>query len=479
MAPPEPGRATPARWGEREPATRTTFGRRSRPSPPEGGLPPDLRASVESLAGISLEGVRVHYRSAAPGPLGAHAYTEGDDIHVAPGQEHHLPHEAWHVVQQRQGRVRPNLAFAGHALNADHRLEREADTMGRTASRIQRSSIGLAPEAGDRCATVSRGAVRPVLQGDWVDLAKMGRVDAAQRDPIGALYLYARTQEILVKSYPAQIEELASLVTEDSENTEIRTRVHNFLARSLAEGLWSTPQLLNRVVQEASDVPLGGPDEDHDEDRPDAPEVPVTFENLGELDLSELPLKDPGLINVFVNLAHSCGFKPTTDAYERWYSKRGVWTRSQFAALFEEPGSPMQMARTPGTLSYQSGYTTSSHGAFKDVTYKLDNSGGNINFVSTHKHKTWTNPVDTGSHVNLSKGCTNKEYGLMPSGRLVEIRRGSRSQHFAIANRIKGYDGQGSPAGWTWHHLTTKYHMVLVDRVVHQKHGHNGGVYIW
>ncbi|MEM7041075.1 MAG: DUF4157 domain-containing protein [Bacteroidota bacterium] len=36
----------------------------------------------------------------------AHAYDQGTDIHIGPGQEKHLPHEAWHVVQQKQGRVR-------------------------------------------------------------------------------------------------------------------------------------------------------------------------------------------------------------------------------------------------------------------------------------------------------------------------------------------------------------------------------------
>ena len=39
--------------------------------------------------------------------LNALAYNSGSPIHVAPGQEQHLPHEAWHVVQQKQGRVVP------------------------------------------------------------------------------------------------------------------------------------------------------------------------------------------------------------------------------------------------------------------------------------------------------------------------------------------------------------------------------------
>jgi len=49
----------------------------------------------------------VHYNSDKPAQLQAHAYAQGTDIHLASGQEKHLPHEAWHVVQQKQGRVKP------------------------------------------------------------------------------------------------------------------------------------------------------------------------------------------------------------------------------------------------------------------------------------------------------------------------------------------------------------------------------------
>jgi hypothetical protein len=38
---------------------------------------------------------------------GAAAFGQGGDIHIAPGREQHLPHEAWHVVQQQQGGWRP------------------------------------------------------------------------------------------------------------------------------------------------------------------------------------------------------------------------------------------------------------------------------------------------------------------------------------------------------------------------------------
>lgn len=58
-------------------------------------------------SGHSMDNVKVHYNSSEPASLQAHAYAQGTDIHLASGQERHLPHEAWHIVQQAQGRVKP------------------------------------------------------------------------------------------------------------------------------------------------------------------------------------------------------------------------------------------------------------------------------------------------------------------------------------------------------------------------------------
>jgi hypothetical protein len=101
-----------------------------------GGLPARLRAGIEALSSLSMDGVRVHYNSARPAQLQAHAYAQGADIHLGPGQERHLPHEAWHVVQQAQGRVRPTIQAKGLPVNDDEQLEREADHMGERAMRI-------------------------------------------------------------------------------------------------------------------------------------------------------------------------------------------------------------------------------------------------------------------------------------------------------------------------------------------------------
>jgi hypothetical protein len=102
------------------------------------GMPGDLKAGIESLSGMDLSDVRVHTNSDKPAELNALAYAQGSDIHLARGQERHLPHEAWHVVQQRQGRVAPTMQFEGVNINDDHGLEAEADRMGAQASQMKK-----------------------------------------------------------------------------------------------------------------------------------------------------------------------------------------------------------------------------------------------------------------------------------------------------------------------------------------------------
>lgn len=97
------------------------------------GLPDSLKFGIENLSGYSMDDVRVHYSSPRPAAINAYAYTQGSDIHVAPGQEKHLPHEAWHVVQQKQGRVRPTYRNNGVNINDNPSLEHEADINGNLA----------------------------------------------------------------------------------------------------------------------------------------------------------------------------------------------------------------------------------------------------------------------------------------------------------------------------------------------------------
>ncbi|GAB2579765.1 DUF4157 domain-containing protein [Dyella jejuensis] len=104
------------------------------PQPRSNGLPLPLRTGIEALSGMDMGDVVVHRNSAKPAQLNALAYAQGNEIHLGPGQDQHLPHEAWHVVQQARGRVAPTMqAGDGTPINDDHALEREADVMGARA----------------------------------------------------------------------------------------------------------------------------------------------------------------------------------------------------------------------------------------------------------------------------------------------------------------------------------------------------------
>ena len=101
------------------------------------GLPDNLKSGIEHLSGIPMDDVKVHFNSERPAQLQAHAYAQGNNIHLTPGQEKHLPHEAWHVVQQKQGRVKGIKQFkSGVFLNDDTGLEQEADVMGKKANNL-------------------------------------------------------------------------------------------------------------------------------------------------------------------------------------------------------------------------------------------------------------------------------------------------------------------------------------------------------
>ncbi|NIJ20118.1 hypothetical protein FHS95_001810 [Sphingomonas naasensis] len=129
------------------------------------GLPDRLKHGVERLSGMAMDHVRVHYNSPEPAQLMAHAYTQGADIHVGPGQEAHLGHEAWHVVQQAEGRVPPTTQLKGVAINDQLPLEAEADRMGARAW-----AAGSAPHAaecgcaGCHAAPLAAAPVQRVVQ---------------------------------------------------------------------------------------------------------------------------------------------------------------------------------------------------------------------------------------------------------------------------------------------------------------------------
>ncbi len=98
-------------------------------------LSADARRSFEGAFGADFSGVRVHPDSRSAPALGAEAFTQGTDIHFAPGRydpgtsagDHLLAHELAHVVQQNGVRrrvsgdalvIRRALAGTYHAMVA-------------------------------------------------------------------------------------------------------------------------------------------------------------------------------------------------------------------------------------------------------------------------------------------------------------------------------------------------------------------------
>jgi hypothetical protein len=124
---------------------KTEAGRLDPPAqlPGHGGgaeMPGDVRGKMEAAFGTDFSQVRIHEGPQAEA-VGAQAYTQGTNIHFAPGQyqpgsrrgQELLGHELTHVVQQSQGRVQATVQASGVDINDDASLEREADEMGARA----------------------------------------------------------------------------------------------------------------------------------------------------------------------------------------------------------------------------------------------------------------------------------------------------------------------------------------------------------
>jgi hypothetical protein len=110
--------------------------------PQANALPGNVQAKMETTMGEDFSGVQIHENSAAATQMHALAFTQGENIHFAPGQydpgtrsgQELIGHELAHVRQQRQGRVSASLKLKGRNVNTDSSLEAEADAMGRRAA---------------------------------------------------------------------------------------------------------------------------------------------------------------------------------------------------------------------------------------------------------------------------------------------------------------------------------------------------------
>jgi hypothetical protein len=124
------------------------------------GLPDNLKAGIQNLSGYRMDDVKVHYNSTKPAEVQAHACAQGTDVHLASGQERHLPHEAWHVVQQKQGRVKPTTQLKGKVnINDNQDLEHEADIMGQRALGTTENTVQAKTKKDIDRHTTANGAV--------------------------------------------------------------------------------------------------------------------------------------------------------------------------------------------------------------------------------------------------------------------------------------------------------------------------------
>ena len=139
------------------------------------GIPTPLKERLEQSSGIALDDVRVHYNSGLPGKLDALAYTRGNQVEIAPGQEHCLPHELGHVVQQKLGIVRANAMHpSGVALNTEAGLERQADEIG-AGKRIYATTAPFSGKIVQRKLFIRKS--REVVEKKDDEVAKEVKVD--------------------------------------------------------------------------------------------------------------------------------------------------------------------------------------------------------------------------------------------------------------------------------------------------------------
>ena len=249
--------------------------RRHAAAPRGAGLPAPLRQGIEALSGLSMDPVRVHADSAEPARLGAMAFARGHHIHLGPGQAQHLAHEAWHVVQQLQGRVKPTLQLrAAVPGNDDAALEHEADVMGQRALQM---SAGPAPAALQAPLTAAVAVVQRLsskLAGkykktdpdttmlrDWQQDAGLSDTDMDTLDSAGRLveaYEQFEADQVpgsgkkRVATILEKLDSLASLGPKQDAPRTLRDRVLNAL------GMVTT--IADQVLSggKASDKALGG-----------------------------------------------------------------------------------------------------------------------------------------------------------------------------------------------------------------------------
>ncbi|MCO7223387.1 hypothetical protein [Pleionea sp. CnH1-48] len=231
-------------------------------------LPLQLKAGLEHLGGVNLSGVQVNYNSSEPAKIDAKAYAEGNTINVSPGEEKHLPHEGWHVVQQMQGRVKPTVQAKGLSINDDPQLEHEADVMG--AKAMQLGKQGIADDSAASLSNSQGHGETKQLKGKAVIQAEHGDIIEMIMTVLGvgsaiAMGIYYTLPRILVQGLAAGAAWAAPLLiryyrsssssSKKSESEDESSKTNESESETPPKEIGDKPKLVLRLYSPNSEHP--------------------------------------------------------------------------------------------------------------------------------------------------------------------------------------------------------------------------------
>ncbi len=176
------------------------------------------------------------------------------DIHVGPGQEKHLVHEAWHAVQQKQGWVRSTAQMKdGAPVNDDRGLKHEADAMGAKAMQLRTADqITEGPSADAMPAAISdsgeKGRLNFLSTSETADIGDSASETAEIESLSGSEENAEPCEETtkLVQSFDTPIK----------VSGEKHTILFKFVAGELVAGICSDFQTVDEIQYELDQVGL-------------------------------------------------------------------------------------------------------------------------------------------------------------------------------------------------------------------------------
>jgi DNA ligase-1 len=125
---------------------------------------------------------------------------DGGERHIASDKQGHLPHEAWHVVQQKEGIAPAGAGASLVAVNDDEKLEAEADIEGEHA--LQRATHG----------------VQAFLEDKYDGMR--AQVHCGDAEQPGRVAIYSRNREDVTESFP-ELEEAFARVRPERDGALI------------------------------------------------------------------------------------------------------------------------------------------------------------------------------------------------------------------------------------------------------------------